>query len=119
MWGRRISVMPAQGPPADASLVRPELLDDLGVIVAGRARSRVRHDLLQHTSLVVVFVVAAPPDAGLVAPAWRAVEPLVHAPQDVDPALVARRGGAPRGGRAGSSRRVPDRAAGGAAAPAS
>src|SRR5216683_8393339 len=39
-------------------------------------------------SLAVVLIVAAPPDAGLVAPAWRAVEPLVHAPQDVDPALV-------------------------------
>ena len=32
--------------PADASLVRPELLDDLGVIVISLARSRVRHDLL-------------------------------------------------------------------------
>src|SRR5712692_10031164 len=39
-------------------------------------------------SLAVVLIVAAPPDAGLVAPAWRAVQPRVHAPQDVDPALV-------------------------------
>src|SRR5262249_29915599 len=41
------------------------------------------------TSPAVVFVVAAPPDAGLVAPAGGAVEPGVHAPQDVDPALVS------------------------------
>jgi hypothetical protein len=34
--------------PADASLVRPEHLNDLGVIVVGPACSRVRHDLLQH-----------------------------------------------------------------------
>src|SRR6266436_4061684 len=43
-------------------------------------------------SLAVVLVVAAPPDAGLVATEWRAVEPLVHAPEDVQPALVRRVG---------------------------
>src|SRR6266481_3682144 len=35
---------------------------------------------------------AAPPQAGLVAPAWRAVEPLVHAPEAVQPARVRRVG---------------------------
>src|SRR6266446_6825947 len=39
-------------------------------------------------SLAVVLVVAAPPEAGLVATEWRAVEPLVHAPEAVDPAPV-------------------------------
>src|SRR6266540_5264790 len=53
-------------------------------------------------SLAVVLVVAAVPDAGaqvartheqaLVAPAWRAVEPLVHAPEAVQPARVRRVG---------------------------
>src|SRR5712691_3301076 len=43
-------------------------------------------------SLAVVLVVAAPPEAGLVATERRAVEPLVHAPQDVNPALVRRVG---------------------------
>src|SRR6266436_5383565 len=43
-------------------------------------------------SLAVVLVVAAPPEAGLVATEWRAVEPLVHAPEDVQPALVRRVG---------------------------
>ncbi len=43
-------------------------------------------------SLAVVLVVAAPPEAGLVATAWRAVEPLVHAPEAVNPALVRRVG---------------------------
>src|SRR5712692_6051965 len=41
---------------------------------------------------LVVFVVAAPPEAGLVATEWCAVEPLVHAPEAVDPALVRRVG---------------------------
>src|SRR3954452_10888622 len=43
-------------------------------------------------SLVVVLVVAAPPEVGLVAPEWRAVEPLVHAPEAVHSALVRRVG---------------------------
>ncbi len=43
-------------------------------------------------SLAVVLVVAAVPEAGLVAPAWRAVEPLVHGPEDVQPARVRRVG---------------------------
>src|SRR6266702_910672 len=43
-------------------------------------------------SLVIVLVVAAPPEAGLVATEWRAVEPLVHAPEAVHPALVRRVG---------------------------
>src|SRR5260370_30276712 len=43
-------------------------------------------------SLVVVLVAAAPPVAGLVAAERRAVEPLVHAPQDVQPARVRRVG---------------------------
>src|SRR5437899_8555250 len=38
----------------------------------------------------VVLVVAAPPEAGLVATEWRAVEPLVHAPEAVDPPPVCR-----------------------------
>src|SRR5215510_7219344 len=45
-----------------------------------------------HGSLDAVFVVAAIPDASFVAAEWRAVEPLVHAPEDVDPALVRRVG---------------------------
>src|SRR5215472_5859041 len=40
--------------PADASLVRPELLNDLGVVVAGLVRSRVRHGLLQRTRSLAV-----------------------------------------------------------------
>src|SRR5258708_2393667 len=48
--------------------------------------------LLPHASLAVVLVVAAVPDAGLVAPAWRAVQPLVHAPESVQPARVRRVG---------------------------
>src|SRR6202011_5271611 len=38
----------------------------------------------------VVLVVAAPPQTGLVATKWCAVEPLVHAPEAVNPALVRR-----------------------------
>src|ERR1700683_2669410 len=41
-------------------------------------------------SLALVLVMAAPPDAGLIAAARGAVQPRVHAPQDVDPALVGR-----------------------------
>src|SRR6266571_8890012 len=39
-------------------------------------------------SLAVVLVMAAPPEPRLVAPLGRAVEPLVHAPEAVHPALV-------------------------------
>src|SRR5437016_2813682 len=39
-------------------------------------------------SLTAVLVMAAPPDAGLVAPSGCAVEPLVHAPQAVQPARI-------------------------------
>src|SRR6266851_10463221 len=43
-------------------------------------------------SLAVVLVVALPPEAGLVAAERRAVEPLVHAPEAVDPTFVRRVG---------------------------
>src|SRR5215467_3674406 len=43
-------------------------------------------------SLTVVLVVTAPPEAGFVAPARGPVEPLVHAPQAVQPARVRRVG---------------------------
>ena len=39
-------------------------------------------------SVLVVLVVAAPPDARLVAPLGRAVEPLVHAPEAVQSARI-------------------------------
>src|SRR5436309_1523766 len=39
-------------------------------------------------SLAVVLVMAAPPEPRLIAPLGRAVEPLVHAPEAVHPALV-------------------------------
>src|SRR5262245_17829525 len=35
------------------------------------------------TSSTLVFVVSSPPDAGLVAPLRRAIEPLIHAPEAV------------------------------------
>src|SRR5215510_13685764 len=43
-------------------------------------------------SLASVLVVATPPHAGFVAPAGRTVEPLVHAPQAVQPTRVRRVG---------------------------
>src|SRR4051812_19814035 len=39
-----------------------------------------------------VFVTTAEPEAGPVAPAWSPVEPLVHAPEAVQPARVGRVG---------------------------
>src|SRR5690242_1971368 len=42
--------------------------------------------------LLVVLVVEAPPEACLVATAWCAVEPLVHAPKAVQPTCVGRIG---------------------------
>ena len=41
---------------------------------------------------VAVLVVAAPPEATLVTAQWRSVEPLVHAPQAIQSALVRRVG---------------------------
>src|SRR3954468_21088296 len=43
-------------------------------------------------SLVLVFVVTTPPEAILVATEWRPVEPLVHAPEAVQPSRVGRIG---------------------------
>src|SRR4030095_15067552 len=43
-------------------------------------------------SAVVVFIVTTEPGPRLVAPTWRAVEPLVHAPKAVQPACVRRVG---------------------------
>src|SRR5258708_24133589 len=45
-----------------------------------------------HASPAVVFVVAAPPVAGFVATQGPAVEPPVHAPHGVPPALLHRGG---------------------------
>src|SRR5437763_9152607 len=42
--------------------------------------------------LALVLVVAAPPDAILVAPLGRAVEPLIHAPESVQSASISRIG---------------------------
>src|ERR1700737_284947 len=39
--------------------------------------------------LALVFVVAAPPDAGLVPPVRRPIEPLVHAPEAVQSARIS------------------------------
>jgi hypothetical protein len=39
--------------------------------------------------LAIVLLVAAPPDARLVAPVRRAVEPLVHAPEAVQSARIS------------------------------
>src|SRR3546814_11437471 len=41
-------------------------------------------------SAASVFVVSSPPAAAFVAPEWRAVEPLVHAPEAVEAARVGR-----------------------------
>src|SRR5205823_8338260 len=43
---------------------------------------------LASCSSLVVLVMTAPPEPRLVAPLGRAVEPLVHAPEAVHPALV-------------------------------
>src|SRR5262249_23379334 len=53
-------------------------------------RTRVNYERLR--SGLVVFVVAAPPDAVLVAPLGGAVKPLVHAPEAVHPPRISRIG---------------------------
>src|SRR6201987_1352124 len=55
-----------------------------------RPRLRQRHPRLG--SALVVLVMAAPPDARLVAPLGSAVEPLVHPPEAVQPARIGRIG---------------------------
>src|SRR5262249_57776655 len=61
-----------------------------GVDVGGQEGDAGR--VLSDTLRAAVIVVVAPPDGGLVAPAWCAVKPLVHAPQAVQPARVRRVG---------------------------
>src|SRR5450755_3590385 len=72
---------------SDGSGMRASLA---GAADGGMSCSRWRS--LPHPSLAVVLVVATPPEAGLVATEWRAVEPLVHAPEAVQPARVRRVG---------------------------
>src|SRR5438093_966323 len=58
----------------------------IGTSRVGMSWDRYRGDLPR--SFAVVLVVTAPPEPRLVAPLGRAVEPLVHAPEAVHPALV-------------------------------
>src|ERR1700688_5109927 len=55
-------------------------------------RSGAPDQLMNSVRRDVVLVVASPPQAALVRTEWRAVEPLVHAPKPVNPALVRRVG---------------------------
>src|SRR5260370_20983122 len=56
-----------------------------------KPRPHIKEDA-RGVSLALVLVVAAPPQACLVATVWGGVEPLVHAPQAVYPPLVRRVG---------------------------
>src|SRR2546428_8130239 len=58
----------------------------IGTSRVGMSWDRHRGDLPR--SFAVVLVMTAPPEPRLVAPLRRAVEPLVHAPEAVHPALV-------------------------------
>src|SRR5258708_35457805 len=85
------------GAPASANAraiprPRPRLAPTTTVVLPDKSLIIVPFLCVSMVSLVVVLVVAAPPEGGLVATEWRAGEPLVHAPEGVQPALV-RRGG--------------------------
>src|SRR3989440_9573864 len=85
------------GAPASANAgaiprPRPRLAPTTTVVLPDKSSILVLFLCMPRVSLAFVLVVAAPPEAGLVAPEWRAVEPLVHAPEDVQPALVRRVG---------------------------
>src|SRR2546421_8503507 len=85
------------GAPASANAraiprPRPRLAPTTTVVLPDKSLIIVLFLCMSMVSLAVVLVVAAPPEAGLVATEWRAVEPLVHAPEDVQPALVRRVG---------------------------
>src|SRR5450432_4122160 len=54
--------------------------------IAAETPKKARWDSMGST--LAVLVVAAPPDARLVAPLGRAVEPLVHAPEAVESARI-------------------------------
>src|SRR6266850_4624829 len=67
-------------------------LDKQHSINLSRPRLIAREISRRHRSALVVLVVAAPPGARLIAPPGCAVEPLVHAPEAVQPARVRRVG---------------------------
>src|SRR5436305_6953620 len=60
----------------------------MGSRSGARRRSVVASRAPRLRSALFVLVVAAPPDARLVAPLGCAVEPLVHAPEAVQPARI-------------------------------
>src|ERR1019366_8348597 len=79
------------GAPASAnaravSRPRPRLTPATTVVLPGRSLVIVLVLCVSMVSLAVVVVVAAPPEAGLVAAEWRAVEPLVRCPVRSDDA---------------------------------
>src|SRR6266581_321198 len=95
MWWMRIIVAPASGPPTRPSFARnSSMILVLKSLASPGAEFAMISSNVSMVSrhLAVVLVVAAPPEAGLVAAEWRAVEPLVHAPEAVQPARVRRIG---------------------------
>src|SRR5229473_358902 len=85
------------GAPASANAraiprPKPRLAPTTTVVLPDKSLIIVLFLCMSMVSLAVVLVVAAPPEAGLVATEWRAVEPLVHAPEAVHPAFVRRVG---------------------------
>src|SRR6266852_4000582 len=85
------------GAPASANAraiprPKPRLAPTTTVVLPDKSLITVLFLGVSMVSLAVVLVVAAPPEAGLVATEWRAVEPRVHAPEAVNPALVRRVG---------------------------
>src|SRR3989475_12648626 len=85
------------GAPASANAratprPKPRLAHTTTVVLPDKSLIVVLFLCVSTVSLAVVLVVAAPPEAGLVATEWRAIEPLVHAPQAVHPAFVGRIG---------------------------
>src|SRR6266550_6527817 len=85
------------GAPASANAPaiprpKPRLAPTTTVVLPDKSLMLVLFFCVSMGSLALVLVVAAPPQAGLVATEWRAVEPLVHTPEAVYPALVGRVG---------------------------
>src|SRR6266571_6417404 len=91
MWWMRIIVAPASGPPTRPSFARnSSMILVLKSLASPGAEFAMISSNVSMVSrhLAVVLVVATPPEAGLVAAEWRAVEPLVHAPEAVHAPLV-------------------------------
>src|SRR5215208_566459 len=83
-----IGMLPIVDMDAHQTIVSAALAAKSSAETPTKACWEARSEAMTTRSALGVLVAAAPPDARLVAPLGSAVEPLVHAPEPVEPARI-------------------------------